>query len=191
MVHHRLFSGIPSSPARDPPSSSIPPRSPSSNSTSMSRSSSDISTRPGKFHLLLFQVPGGFITKLTQQVLSQSWPSKSCSNHIDIKVAELIVTAHSLFVHIVEVLVAETAEEGGVVGDPDVVLANPDSDAGLTDVAVAGHLGSNRSEERIVLLALRVTRSHQSDVDKGEQMLMVALVLKRTFFIVSCISIRK
>ena len=141
--------------------------------------------------MLLFQVPGGFITKLTQQVLSQSWPSKSCSNHIDIKVAELIVTAHSLFVHIVEVLVAETAEEGGVVGDPDVVLANPDSDAGLTDVAVAGHLGSNRSEERIVLLALRVTRSHQSDVDKGEQMLMVALVLKRTFFIVSCISIRK
>ena len=172
MVHHRLFSGIPSSPARDPPSSSIPPRSPSSNSTSMSRSSSDISTKPGKFHLLLFQVP----------VLSQSWLSKSCSNHIDIKVAELIVTAHSLFVHIVEVLVAETAEEGGVIGDPDVVLANPDSDAGLTDVAVAGHLGSNRSEERIVLLALRVTRSDQSDVDKGEQMLMVALVLKQTFF---------
>ena len=165
MVHHRLFSGIPSSPARDPPSSSIPPRSPSSNSTSMSLSSSDISTRPGKFHLFLFQVPGGFITKLTQQqVLSQSWLSKSCSNHIDIKVAELIVTAHSLFVHIVEVLVAESAEEGGVVGNPDVVFAHPDSNAGLADVAIAGHLRSNRSQKWVVLLALRVSGTNQSDV---------------------------
>ena len=116
---------------------------------------------------------------------------KSLSDYIDIKVAELIVAAHSLLVNIVEVLVTESAEEGGVVGNPDVVFAHPDSNAGLADVAIAGHLRSNRSQKWVVLLALRVTRSHQSDVDKGEQMLMVALVLKRTFFIVSCISIRK
>ena len=74
-----------------------------------------------------------------QQKVSQE------SDHIDIKVAELIVAAHALLVDIVEVLVAESAEEGGVVGDPDVVFAHPDSNAGLADVAVSGHLRSDRS----------------------------------------------
>ena len=92
---------------------------------------------------------------------------KSLSDYIDIKVAELIVAAHSLLVNIVEVLVAESTEEGGVVGDPDVVFAHPDSNAGLADVAIAGHLRSNRSQKWVVLLALRVSGTNQSDVNKG------------------------
>ena len=94
---------------------------------------------------------------LSQQLTRQY---KSLSDHIDIKVAELIVAAHALLVHVVEVLVAESAEEGGVIGNSDMVLTHPDRYAGLTDVTVARHLGSSRSEERVVLLALRVSWSH-------------------------------
>ena len=146
----------------------------------MSRSSSDITTRSEKYHTLLFQVPGRLYHKVDS--------AKSLSNHIDIKVAELVVAAHSLLVNIVEVLVAESTEEGGVVGDPDVVLAHPDGNAGLADVAVAGHLRSHRPQKRVVLLALRVARAHQSDVNKGEQVLVVALVLKQTFWKVGFIT---
>merc|ERR1719234_3008040 len=112
----------------------------------------------------------GFITKidLTADVFS---------DHIDIKVAELIVAAHALLVHVVEVLVAESAEEGGVIGDPNVVLTHPNCYAGLADVTVSRHLGSSRSEERVVLFALRVSWSHKSHINKGEQVLVVALVL--------------
>ena len=46
-------------------------------------------------------------------------------------------------------------------------------------VTVARHLGADRSEHWVVLLTLRVTRADQSDVNKGHQVLVVALVLKQ------------
>ena len=60
-----------------------------------------------------------------------------------------------------------------------MVFADPHSNAGLTDVTVAWHLRSNRPQERVVLLTLRVTRANQSNVNKGNQVLVVALVLKQ------------
>ena len=58
-----------------------------------------------------------------------------------------------------------------------MVLAHPHCDAGLANVTVAWHLGADRSEHWVVLLTLRVARANQSDVNKGHQMLVVALVL--------------
>ena len=60
-----------------------------------------------------------------------------------------------------------------------MVLAHPHRDAGLANVTVARHLGADRSEHWVVLLTLRVSRANQSDVNKGHQVLVVALVLKQ------------
>ena len=60
-----------------------------------------------------------------------------------------------------------------------MVFADPHSNAGLTDVTVAWHLRSNRPQERVVLLTLRISRANQSDINEGDQVLMVALMLKQ------------
>merc|ERR1712243_9782 len=73
---------------------------------------------------------------------------------IHVKIAILLKATNSLFVHKVEIFVAETTKEEGILWYPCIVHCDPNSNAGLADHAVFGVLAPHAPDHGFVRQSL-------------------------------------